>query len=96
MNSQTALFLLNKLLQMNEFPNNSLPSDCERRADYVWQRSSTSYQKKSIRCNYQYPGIDFIWMASLLISSMDNKILSEINRQEYTAHFEIYKEQRAK
>lgn len=79
MNAQTASILLKKLVIMREFPTNQLPSDCERRADYAWQRSPKNLQTKSLRCNYQFPGVDFIWMASLLISSLDIDMSTEIN-----------------
>jgi len=80
MNTITASFLLEKLLEMEQFPRHRLPSDCERRADYLWQRASKGYQSRSMRCNVQYPGVDFIWMVSLLIKAMNPDILDEIRQ----------------
>lgn len=76
MNSETASRLLQMLLDMKEFPLTRLPTDCDRRSDYLWQRSSKNYQNRSVKCSYQYPGVDFTWMASLLLTSMDRQLFN--------------------
>lgn len=59
--------LLEELLAMPQFPEH-LPWDCDRRADYLWQRDSVEYGPRAGGCTYQYSGVDFLWMASLLIA----------------------------
>ncbi len=73
MNAPIAALLLQRLLNMEEFPEYQLPADCDRRADYLWQRSSTEYKSRSKRCDHQFSGIDFTWMASLLLSELDTE-----------------------
>jgi hypothetical protein len=62
--------LLTELLAMPEFPEDHLPTNCDRRADYLWQRSSREYQATRRSCTAQFSGTDFLWMASLLVESM--------------------------
>lgn len=73
MNRQVAAMLLLRLLDMDEFPEDQLPTDCDRKADYLWQRSSSEYRNRSKRCDHQFSGIDFSWMASLLLSELNPK-----------------------
>jgi hypothetical protein len=58
--------LRRQLMSMSQFPNWRLPSSCERKADYLWQRNSKEYFMKSKNCDKQFAGVDFLWMASLL------------------------------
>ena len=58
--------MLEELLSMPQFPDDSLPQNCHRRADYLWQRDSIEYHP-SQDCTRQYSGVDFLWMASLLL-----------------------------
>lgn len=60
--------LKRQLLSMPQFPNWQLPSSCERKADYLWQRNSREYFIKSKICDKTFAGVDFLWMASLLHS----------------------------
>ncbi|MBC7531825.1 MAG: hypothetical protein H7318_09620 [Oligoflexus sp.] len=70
--------LLSRLLSMPQFPVERLPQDCDRKADYLWQRSSGEYTGTK-KCSESFHGVDFLWMVSLL--SEDNKrgILSSSN-----------------
>ena len=58
--------MLEELLSMPQFPSDSLPQNCHRSADYLWQRGSEEYSP-SKDCTRQYSGVDFLWMASLLL-----------------------------
>jgi hypothetical protein len=59
--------LLEELLGMEMFPKNRLPTTCERKADYLWQRNSVEYVPRDHKlCSEIFSGVDFIWMASLL------------------------------
>ena len=60
--------LLKELNEMPQFPVNRLPRDCDRKADYLWQRDSIEYQMTNDHCHRFFNGIDFIWMASLIMS----------------------------
>ncbi len=58
--------MMAELLGMEQFPQDRLPLDCDRRADYLWQRSSTQFEPSGRGCHRQFHGTDFVWMASLL------------------------------
>jgi len=58
--------LAEELLKMPQFPNDRLPGDCDRRADYLWQRHSREYQPQKTVCTQSFSGVDFLWMAALL------------------------------
>jgi len=63
--------LLAELLAMPEFPHDRLPMDCDRPADYLWQRTWHPYKllvPKS--CTQEYNGADYLWMASLLVERL--------------------------
>lgn len=60
--------LLQELLSMREFPSGSLPQDCDRYADYLWQRDSIEYKAQEKPCGDTFSGVDFLWMAALLLS----------------------------
>ncbi len=59
--------LLQELLAMPQFPENRLPADCDRKADYLWQRDSKEYVSPHPEiCLEVFSGVDFLWMVSLL------------------------------
>ncbi len=60
------LELLQKLLAMPQFPAQTLPRNCDRGADYLWQRSSLEYRAVSSLCTEEFTGVDFLWMVALL------------------------------
>lgn len=62
--------LLAELIDMPEFPRQQLPGNCERRADYLWQRADWRPVEPPRPCNEQYNGTDFLWMASLLLENL--------------------------
>ncbi len=62
--------LMAELLAMPQFPASRLPENCDRSADYLWQRSSVEYYKKSDFCSYTFNGLDFVWMTALLLDGM--------------------------
>ena len=59
--------LISDLLAMPQFPSDRLPEDCDRKADYLWQRASDEYHKASPTCRVSFNGVDFLWMAALLL-----------------------------
>lgn len=59
--------LLTRLLSMPAFPKDRLPQNCDRHADYLWQRSSQEYLPRPGEvCHETFPGVDFLWMVALL------------------------------
>lgn len=67
--SRARLAMLRELDAMPQFPEDRLPDSCDRRADYLWQRASIEYQsQETSRCRYRFSGVDYLWMASLLVS----------------------------
>lgn len=58
--------LLSKLLSMPQFPRTRLPMECDRSADYLWQRREGESTSSSKACNRTYNGVDFLWMAAVL------------------------------
>jgi len=70
MNPNLAYQMLNELLAMPQFPIHTLPTNCERKADYLWQRKSQEYEPKTANCQKIFNGTDFLWMASLLLEEI--------------------------
>lgn len=71
----TRQHLADELLAIKEFPTDALPTDCVRRADYMWQRDSREYSSRKKECVRQFSGVDFLWMAALVLDeSHDFKI----------------------
>ena len=66
-NDEKRVALLTDLLNMQQFPADRLPKDCDRSADYIWQRRAEEYVPESSKCNETYSGVDFLWMAGLLV-----------------------------
>jgi len=58
--------LLSELLSMPQFPAVRLPMDCDRAADYVWQRRDKEAIPVAQHCGRTYAGVDFLWMAAIL------------------------------
>jgi hypothetical protein len=58
--------LLAKLLSMPQFPADRLPMDCDRDADYLWQRREAEALPVAKTCRRMWSGVDFLWMAAVL------------------------------
>jgi len=68
---KTQSMLLQKLLDMPQFPDDRLPRNCDRRADYLWQRHSVEYvPKPKATCTETFHGVDFLWMVALLTENL--------------------------
>ncbi len=67
---QAAAQLLTELLEMPQFPEERLPLNCDRSADWLWQRAPRESLVSSIHCNRVYSGGDFLWMAGLLVEAL--------------------------
>jgi hypothetical protein len=76
MNSNLAHKMLEDLLAMPQFPVDQLPTNCDRKADYLWQRKSEEYQPRSSNCHITYNGTDFLWMTALLLEEVNQSNLS--------------------
>lgn len=72
--------MLSRLLSMPQYPVERLPQDCDRRADYLWQRSSAEYQGKET-CSESFHGVDFLWMVALLSEDSHETMLSTSDRE---------------
>ena len=59
--------LLVELLNMPQFPRDRLPMNCDRSADYLWQREDRARNLEPIPCTMQFSGTDFLWMTALLL-----------------------------
>ena len=56
-----------RLLSMPQFPaDGSLPTDCQRSANYLWQKDANEYVPDTVKCIETFAGIDFIWLASMI------------------------------
>ena len=69
--------LLEELLSMPQFPADSLPQNCHRSADYLWQRDSIEYSP-SEECTRQYSGVDFLWIAALLLDDDSSQKFTQV------------------
>jgi hypothetical protein len=65
----TAAAMVDELLAMRQFPPERLPSDCDRTADYIWQRGPWERQGNR-RCDRTFAGADYLWMAGLLVEAL--------------------------
>lgn len=72
LNARVASRLLAELVQMPQFPQDRLPSSCDRAADFMWQRGSHEYSEIDLTCERYFHGSDFLWMASLLIEVLES------------------------
>ena len=61
------LKLMEELLAMEQFPEYRTPANCDRKADYMWQRGSHEYGPQSLVCGEYFNGVDFLWMTALLL-----------------------------
>jgi hypothetical protein len=70
--TQTQLLDLgHELIEMPQFPIDQPPSDCNRDADYLWQRADREYDPIKRRgCGPSYAGVDYLWMAGLIYSEL--------------------------
>ena len=59
------VMMMKELLAMPQFPEQQLPMNCHRKADYLWQRGSDEFEPGG-SCSMKFNGVDFLWMASLL------------------------------
>ncbi len=64
------MHMLNELLNMPHFPSDRLPMNCDRSADYLWQRENRGKNQQPLGCNEEYNGTDFLWMAALLLENL--------------------------
>jgi hypothetical protein len=70
-NHETRTRMLESLLAMPQFPKDRLPNDCDRKADYLWQRSDSEYKARSPQCGHNlYGGVDFMWLTALLVGDL--------------------------
>jgi hypothetical protein len=75
LNDQTRATLLARLLAMPQFPRDRLPENCDRKADYLWQRSSWEYQPlPDVLCSERFHGVDFLWMVALLTDESEGDL----------------------
>lgn len=58
--------MLSELLSLKQFPATRLPMDCDRRADYAWQRRHAEFSNFNAGCSRTFSGVDFLWMSALL------------------------------
>lgn len=73
---ESEIKLLSDLLSMPQFPVTRLPMDCDRSADYLWQRRDGEAIPDAKTCGKTYAGVDFLWMAALL-GAGDSQVTSE-------------------
>jgi hypothetical protein len=66
MNEHSRDHMLEQLLSMEQFPKNRLPWNCDRKADYLWQRIDDEYFTKNPTCSIEFSGVDYLWMLALL------------------------------
>lgn len=82
----TRTIMLQELLNMDQFPVDRLPRNCDRKADYLWQRDSVEYDKANNLCTKQFAGVDFLWMAALLLDpSHDSPVTNEAKEPDEPA-----------
>lgn len=73
----TRHFMIHQLMRMPQFPLTHLPRDCDRRADYLWQRASWEYHVQKRTCDKTFNGVDFLWMAALLLDPSHDAPVSD-------------------
>ncbi len=77
MNPNLAHKMLTELLTMPQFPSENLPTNCDKKADYLWQRKSQEYTPRAYaNCQTTFNGTDFLWMASLLLEEIQDSNIS--------------------
>ncbi len=77
--NQNQEHLLADLLSMSQFPMTRLPMNCDRRADYLWQRRHAEFSGGTDLCTRTFSGVDFLWMASLLGAGTDEQDRQDIS-----------------
>lgn len=65
------LELAQEMIEMPQFPHGFLPMDCDRKADYLWQRDSREMEMRKPECGLVYPGVDYMWMAANIMSDLE-------------------------
>lgn len=72
-NERVRYNFLKELLSMPQFPHDRLPQNCDRKADYLWQRDSRELFPEgiNIECIETYNGVDFLWMLSLILDDIN-------------------------
>ena len=70
--------LLGDLLSRSQFPADRLPEDCDRKADYLWQRNRWHRWHHPVDCSVEYSGVDYLWMTALLLDgwNVDTKTVA--------------------
>ncbi len=66
--------LIRDLLAMPQFPDSRLPSSCDRKADYLWQRDSREFDASTVECRKTWNGVDFLWLAGLILEDGETEI----------------------
>ena len=61
--------LAKRLLAMPAFPERRLPANCDRRADYAWQRPTAQTRERRDACTESFAGTDFLWMSAMLLEN---------------------------
>ena len=89
MNPEAEARLLSDLLSMPQFPKNRLPRDCDRDADYLWQRRDGESVPVVKRCGATWSGVDFLWMAAVLGASAANKEDDDENQRDYSNFHDV-------
>ncbi len=80
MNPNLAHKMLTELLAMPQFPSENLPTNCDKKADYLWQRKSQEYTPRTYaNCQTTFNGTDFLWMASLLLEEIQDSNISLVH-----------------
>ena len=70
------MHMLKELLEMPHFPKDRLPMNCDRQADYLWQRANRHQNQLLVSCNEEFNGTDFLWMVALLLEEPQDSGLS--------------------
>jgi hypothetical protein len=63
---QARISMLKRLLEMPQFPSDRLPGNCDKDADYIWQRRDSEQVPVHKECTFFYSGVDYLWMAGML------------------------------
>jgi len=79
--------MLAQLISMPQFPATHPPRDCDRKADYLWQRAASEYHTKNDVCTQSFNGIDFIWMAALLLEDPEVPVMHARHTPESKPEF---------
>lgn len=81
-NANIQLTFLEELLSLKQFPTGALPMDCDRKGSYIWITRSEEHSQRRMVCSKQYSGVDFLWMASTLLSELGTPIPKQADYQD--------------